>query len=92
MNQYLNCYVTVIAIVFSSMPFGLVADIEAMNEDDSLDADYDKDSGPSSAYARSIELPAEEIFRNLHNAKRFAIDIGELRCESTTSIVPKEIC
>ncbi|KAK7489322.1 hypothetical protein BaRGS_00019430 [Batillaria attramentaria] len=27
-------------------------------------------------YARSIELPKEQIFRNLQNAKRFAIDIG----------------
>lgn len=48
-----------------------------MSEDDSLDADYDKENGPSCSYARSIELPAEEIFRNLHNAKRFAIDIGK---------------
>ena len=27
-------------------------------------------------YAKAIELPREEIFRNLRNAKRFAIDIG----------------
>lgn len=53
-----------------------------MNEENSIDADYDKDNGPNSSYARSIELPAEEIFRNLHNAKRFAIDIGMLdACE-----------
>ncbi len=29
-----------------------------------------------SSYARSIELPTDQIFRNLKNAKRFAIDIG----------------
>ena len=53
-----------------------------MSEDDSLDSEFEKDNGPSSAYARSIELPAEEIFRNLHNAKRFAIDIGELSSDN----------
>ena len=29
-----------------------------------------------SSYAKSIELPTDQIFRNLKNAKRFAIDIG----------------
>ena len=48
-----------------------------MSDEDSIDSDFDKEGGTSGAYARSIELPAEEIFRNLHNAKRFAIDIGE---------------
>lgn len=28
-------------------------------------------------YAKSILLPFDEIFRNLKNAKRFAIDIGK---------------
>ncbi|XP_076453588.1 4'-phosphopantetheine phosphatase-like [Babylonia areolata] len=28
------------------------------------------------SYARSIDLPPDQIFRNLKNAKRFAIDIG----------------
>ena len=57
-----------------------------MSEDDSLDSEFEKDNGPSSAYARSIELPAEEIFRNLHNAKRFAIDIGDLSSDYCISI------
>lgn len=30
----------------------------------------------SSTYAKSIVLPCDQIFRNLKNAKRFAIDIG----------------
>ena len=30
-----------------------------------------------SNYAKSISLPTRESFRNLENAKRFAIDIGE---------------
>jgi len=47
-----------------------------MMDEDSLDSDFEKEGGTSGTYARSIELPAEEIFRNLHNAKRFAIDIG----------------
>ena len=54
-----------------------LAETEAMSDEDSIDSDFDKEGGTSGAYARSIELPAEEIFRNLHNAKRFAIDIGE---------------
>jgi len=29
-----------------------------------------------SRYAKSIELPTDQIFKNLKNAKRFAIDIG----------------
>ncbi len=29
-------------------------------------------------YARSIVLPCDEVFRNLKNAKRFAIDIGKV--------------
>lgn len=28
-------------------------------------------------YAKSIDLPKEQMFRNLKNAKRFAIDIGK---------------
>ena len=28
------------------------------------------------SYAKSIDLPPEQIFRNLKNAKRFALDIG----------------
>ena len=59
-----------------------------MSEDDSLDAEFDKDNCPSSAYARSIELPAEEIFRNLHNAKRFAIDIGDLKIYNINMYFP----
>lgn len=27
-------------------------------------------------YSKSIELPETEVFRNLKNAKRFAMDIG----------------
>ncbi|XP_070538159.1 4'-phosphopantetheine phosphatase-like [Ptychodera flava] len=34
------------------------------------------DSSHDSSYARSIELPPDQVFRNLQNAKRFAIDIG----------------
>ncbi len=41
-----------------------------------LGNDFDKENSPNNSYARSIELPAEETFRNLRNAKRFAIDIG----------------
>ena len=41
------------------------------------DNEFEGEHGPSSSYARSIELPAEETFRNLRNAKTFAIDIGE---------------
>ncbi|XP_077987718.1 4'-phosphopantetheine phosphatase-like [Glandiceps talaboti] len=33
-------------------------------------------AGADTSYARSIELPPDQIFRNLQNAKRFAIDIG----------------
>ena len=29
------------------------------------------------SYAKSIELPQSEVFRNLSSAKRFAIDIGK---------------
>ena len=29
------------------------------------------------SYAKSIELPTDQIFKDLRNAKRFAIDIGE---------------
>jgi len=29
-----------------------------------------------STYSKSIELPETEVFRNLKNAKRFAMDIG----------------
>ncbi|XP_065055956.1 4'-phosphopantetheine phosphatase-like [Rhopilema esculentum] len=47
-----------------------------MNEEESLENDFDKENCPSHSYAKSIELPAEEIFKNLHNAKKFAIDIG----------------
>eukprot|EP00794_Sanderia_malayensis_P002842 gene2842-3287_t len=42
----------------------------------SSEHDFDKDLSPSNSYARSITLPAECTFRNLRNAKRFAIDIG----------------
>lgn len=28
------------------------------------------------AYAESIELPTDQIFRHLKNAKRFTLDIG----------------
>lgn len=28
------------------------------------------------SYAQSIELPTEQIFKNVNNAKRFALDIG----------------
>ena len=36
----------------------------------------EKKTNYDDSYARSIELPAEEMFKNLRNAKRFAIDIG----------------
>ena len=49
-----------------------------MNDEESLENDFDKENCPSHSYAKSIELPAEEIFKNLHNAKKFAIDIGML--------------
>ena len=29
------------------------------------------------SYAKSIELPTDQIFKDLKNAKRFAIDIGQ---------------
>ena len=29
------------------------------------------------SYAKSITLPEDNVFRNIQNAKRFAIDIGE---------------
>ena len=31
----------------------------------------------STQYGRAIDLPSVEIFKNLRNAKRFSIDIGE---------------
>lgn len=31
-----------------------------------------------SNYAGSIKLPTDQMFKNLKNAKRFAIDIGKL--------------
>lgn len=37
---------------------------------------FQKMAAVSSAYAKSIVLPCDQIFRNLKNAKRFAIDIG----------------
>lgn len=39
-------------------------------------------SASSHAMDKSITLPPDEIFRNLENAKRFAIDIGawEYKC------------
>eukprot|EP00112_Aurelia_sp_Birch-Aquarium-sp1_P015547 Seg3456.1 transcript_id=Seg3456.1/GoldUCD/mRNA.D3Y31 product="Pantothenate kinase 4" protein_id=Seg3456.1/GoldUCD/D3Y31 len=49
---------------------------ENMNDENALENEDDKDGCLCSSYARSIELPAEETFRNLRNAKRFAIDIG----------------
>ena len=30
-----------------------------------------------SSYAKSIELPTDQIFKHLKDAKRFAIDIGK---------------
>lgn len=33
--------------------------------------------GGSNSMDKSITLPPDEIFRNLENAKRFAIDIGK---------------
>lgn len=35
----------------------------------------------SKSYSKSIELPETEVFRNLKNAKRFAMDIGIKRFE-----------
>ena len=32
----------------------------------------------SKTFSKSIELPETEVFRNLKNAKRFAMDIGEI--------------
>lgn len=29
-------------------------------------------------YAKSIALPPHDVFKNLHNVKRFAVDIGKL--------------
>ena len=49
-----------------------------MNDENALENEDDKDGCLCSSYARSIELPAEETFRNLRNAKRFAIDIGKV--------------
>lgn len=41
-------------------------------------------SGPSShGMDKSITLPPDEIFRNLENAKRFAIDIGTWSADVT---------
>ena len=50
---------------------------EAMNEHDSLDANANKDYVHSSFFRGSIELPENAIFKDLHNGKRFALDIGE---------------
>jgi len=38
--------------------------------------------GPHAEYAKSILLPFDQVFRNLKNAKRFAIDIGTYLCMS----------
>eukprot|EP00795_Rhopilema_esculentum_P015027 gene15027-6187_t len=47
-----------------------------MNGKESLETDFDKENCLDHCYAESIELPAAEIIENLHNAKKFAIDIG----------------
>ena len=40
-------------------------------------------------YAVSIELPDEQVFKNLKNATHFAIDIGEFRSEKVKTYLYK---
>ena len=54
-----------------------------MNGKESLETEFDKENCPDHCYAESIELPAEERIKNLHNAKKFAVDIGMLFGDKT---------
>ncbi len=58
-----------------------MSEVNTKEEDcgNSSEGEYDKEHLSNTSYPRSIELPAEETFRNLRNAKRFAIDIGMSR-------------